>query len=605
MSRDGGRTYPRRHERPLAAACPEEPATIPVFDRETGTGRLLALDLDAGRAREAGSADPAAAVAADAAAITTLVERLGGHAVTDASPSGGMHVYILLDARLPWRELRDLARAMALRHRSLDWASTTSNPDAQVRPPGSAWKRPGTWQALTIPLSDALAAARRPCGHAVWAGLLREFAAELSSTAPAAEPGSAPPGSVHDDDGAPWLPRPGGRLRPAPRLHGIARDGTWPPGRYTSRSEARMAVITGAAACGWTLAEVRAEITTGSWAGLATLYASPRERNRIDRLLPFEWRKAVAYLTRQAPPHDAPAEGGRGEYDSNWPTSQAYSRPPSPGPGRKKPNRQDLPGSGYPEIRRWITCTDIAAEDPRRTRAWGRQAISIRLVLTALGQAAMVAGTMTIEFGCRNLALQSGVSCRTAARALAVLRSEDDPLITLVTPHHLTRADRYQLRIPGRYERSSWWRRRRAGWISAIHPAFTALGGTAALTYAALTADPTPAAGIARTARLSGPATADALRELAAHGLAVHHARHWTRGPASLDDVALATGALQAHQERSDRYRRQQQQWKAVIAALPAATARSPRPTPGRTVPVLAGRLAPASRPPAGRGPPR
>jgi hypothetical protein len=49
VSRDGGRTYPARHARPLPAEPPDQPSTVPVFDPATGTGRMLALDLDPGR----------------------------------------------------------------------------------------------------------------------------------------------------------------------------------------------------------------------------------------------------------------------------------------------------------------------------------------------------------------------------------------------------------------------------------------------------------------------------------------------------------------------------------------------------------------------------
>ena len=50
ISRDGGRTYPARHARPLPAEPPGQPCTVPVFDPATGTGRMLALDLDPARA---------------------------------------------------------------------------------------------------------------------------------------------------------------------------------------------------------------------------------------------------------------------------------------------------------------------------------------------------------------------------------------------------------------------------------------------------------------------------------------------------------------------------------------------------------------------------
>jgi hypothetical protein len=75
------------------------------------------------------------------------------------------------------------------------------------------------------------------------------------------------------------------------------------------------------------------------------------------------------------------------------------------------------------------------------------------------------------------------LSHRTVSRILRILREEPDPLIDLVSPRRMARADRYALRIPDRYADSVRWRRRRAGRIDGIHPAFLVLGGTAALVY--------------------------------------------------------------------------------------------------------------------------
>ena len=61
----------------------------------------------------------------------------------------------------------------------------------------------------------------------------------------------------------------------------------------------------------------------------------------------------------------------------------------------------------------WLTAILCAAEDPERVKGWGGRAIAVRLVLLALGQAAMVSGSSTIEFGTRNLALHSALSHRT------------------------------------------------------------------------------------------------------------------------------------------------------------------------------------------------
>ena len=78
-----------------------------------------------------------------------------------------------------------------------------------------------------------------------------------------------------------------------------------------------MAVITAAAAAGWRLAEVRAELAAGRWAGLAGLYARPGEPRRMARLLPAEWRKSVAFASGE-------------ENMRNWLTSDVKSRPPTP-----------------------------------------------------------------------------------------------------------------------------------------------------------------------------------------------------------------------------------------------------------------------------------
>src|SRR5207249_2007529 len=132
------------------------------------------------------------------------------------------------------------------------------------------------------------------------------------------------------------------------------------------------------------------------------------------------------------------------------------------------------------------TAVLIALEDPERVKRWGGRVITVRLVLLALGQAAMISGSSVLEFGCRNIALHSALSHRTVARILRMLRDEPDPLVDLVNRRQAARADRYQLRIPDRYADSARWRRRRAGRVEAAHPAFLALGGAAALIYQVL-----------------------------------------------------------------------------------------------------------------------
>ena len=309
ISHDGGRTYPARHARPLPAGPPGQPCTVPVFDPGTGTGRMLALDLDPSRAgrdvddaavergheRRAASA---AGVRAQAEALADLVARRGGQVLADVSPGGGRHVYVLFAAALPWLELRDVARALALRFSSIDPAPMSSL-GGQISPPGARHKS-GGWRVLLTPPEDAAVVAGHPNGPEVWAALLAELAGELRHVGQPEADGTLPGcGAELDDTGAPWLPRLGGRAPLSFELEQVARSGRWDRSRYAGRSEARMAVLGAAASRGWQLAEVKAAIGSGAWKGLAGLYERRSEPGRLDRLLPREWRKSIGTISRE------------------------------------------------------------------------------------------------------------------------------------------------------------------------------------------------------------------------------------------------------------------------------------------------------------------
>jgi len=544
ISKDGGRTYPARHAGPLPAEHPDQPSTVPVYDVGTAAGRLLALDLDPGR----GNVDH------QAAELVQLLERMGVRYVSDVSPSGGRHVFVLFSSSLPWRELRDLVRAMSLRWPSIDPAPMSSL-GGQISPPGSRHKS-GGWRVLSMPLAEARAAVEHPNGPEVWAGLLDEFAAELQQieASPLADDtGRRPAGSSAelDDTGAPWVPRLGGRVLLGAELVQVARTGRWDRSRYPGRSEARMAILGAAAARGWRLAEVESAISCGAWKGLAALYERRSEPGRFERLLPYEWRKTI--------------DGISGEKNvRHRHTSDLDTRPPAPIDGADE----------FGLIRQWMTMILCAADDPERVKGWGGRAIAVRLVLLALGQAAMVSGSSVVEFGCRNLALHSALSHRTVARVLRMLAAEDDPLIDLVSPRRLARADRYQLRIPDKYAASVRWRRRRSGRIDAIHPAFLVLGGAAALTYEALGPEAARGAEVARAARLAASTVSAALRVLAEHGLAERGPGGWCRGPVALADVAEWTGAADLHREREARYKRDRDSWRTRLRQYQGARAR-------------------------------
>ena len=384
---------------------------------------MLALDLDQARADRdvhdgaAGHhherrAVPAAEVRAQADALAGLIARCGGQVLADVSPSGGRHVFVLFAAALPWRELRDVARALALRFPAIDTAPMSSL-GGQISPPGSRHKS-GGWRVLSMSLEDAAAAVKHPSGPEVWAALLAELAAELQQVEgrSAGGPGGSAGSAELDDTGVPWVPRLGGRAPLSAELEHVARTGRRDRSRYPGRSEARIAVLNAAAARGWQLAEVRAAVASGAWKGLAGLYERRSEPGRMERLLPLEWRKAIAFVSGE--------KNVRG-----WHTSDLRPRPPA---------GESASSAEYGRIRQWVTAILCAVEDPERVKGWGGRAIAVRLVLLALGQAAMVSGSSTIEFGTRNLTLYSALSHRTVSRVLRILRDEPDPLIDLVSP---------------------------------------------------------------------------------------------------------------------------------------------------------------------------
>ena len=475
--------------------------------------------------------------------------RCGGQVLADVSPSGGRHLFVLFAAPLPWHELRDVARALALRFSSIHTAPMSSL-GGQISPPGSRHKS-GGWRVLSTPLGEARAAVERPNGPEVWATLLDQLAAELQRAESDMTPADLPESAYAelDDTGVPWVPRLGGRAPLGAELERVARTGQWDRTRHAGRSEARMAILGAAAARGWRLAEVESAITCGAWKGLASLYERRSEPGRLDRLLPYEWRKCIGKISGE--------KNVRG-----WPTSDVNHAPPA---------GESALAAEYGLIRQWMTAVDCAIGDPERARRWGGRAVAVRLVLLALGQAAMVSGSSTIEFGRRNLALHSALSDRTVSRVLRILRDDPDPLIDLVSPRRLARADRYALRIPDRYVGSVRWRRRRAGRIEAAHPAFLTLGGTAGLVYQALGQDEARGAEVARAARLSTSATSAALRTLAEQGLAERGPGGWRRGPVALADVADSTGAADLQRERAARYKQDRESWRARLRMYASA----------------------------------
>ena len=339
VSWDGGRTFPARRARPLPVVPPSQPCTIPVYDPGSASGRLLALDLDPAR----GDVDH------QGAGLGQQLERLGARYIADVSPSGGRHIYVLFAAPLPWLELRDVARALALRFPAIDTAPMSSL-GGQIAPPGARHKS-GGWRVLSMPPEDASAAIEHPNGPEVWAALLTEFAAELRRAETAHnDPISAVIPAELDDTGVPWVPRLGGRAPLGAEADHVARTGRWNRTRYPGRSEARMAVLGACAARGWQLADVRAAVTSGAWKGLAALYERRSEPGRMERLLPYEWRKIIAGISRE-------------KNVRQWHTSDLSTRPPVDA---------SASSAEYGLIRQWMTAIALRARGSRAGQRLGR-----------------------------------------------------------------------------------------------------------------------------------------------------------------------------------------------------------------------------------------
>lgn len=547
VSRDGGRTYPAGVERDLTPELPSSPAAVLLFD-DDASARCLAADFDVARGGR-GQVDD------DAAAFAELVHGCGGRTIADHSPSGGRHIYVLWARPVPITELRPALHALRALYPSLDTTPMTNPAAGCIRPPG-ARHRCGGHQVLDTPLPEALAVAASPCGPEVWAALLDRLGpqlAELSGLSGEAE--SAAEGSdahAAGRHGATAPRRHGAGL--SPRLERIATTGLYDLDRYASPSEARQAVITAAAAAGWTLADLAAQLERGLWPGLAGFYARYRPHVR-RRAIAADWRKAQAWLGREnfarksttrVPPHTAG---------------------PSPAPSSI---RLDLAGPEDSALTayRWIRAWWNAVLATERIRYTGRAGLSVRLLLRSIGAMAQRRGTRYLDVGRRALALGCGLDDSTVSELLRTLREEDDPWIVLLENERGERGDLYELRIPDGALEVAAWRSWRAGRIDAIHPAFRALGPTRALVYEALTREPAHRRELTHDAALSPRTLDDALLELAEYGLAERlPGQGWRRGPADLDVVAERLGTLDRVAELVAEYAVEREAWRALHGA--------------------------------------
>lgn len=499
VARDG-RTYRRAWEQRLDPNTrPAQPAAVRTYD-STGDTRAVAFDLDC--KKEASRA----AVLRDCERLTAWLTEAGCAFLVDESPSGGRHVYVLLDHPLSHAELAPLARRLRAGGAlpTLDPGPLINLTEGCIRPPGAAY-RTGGHQRLVTPLADV----ERAIAHRTTAAHWAAFRAVLPAL---------PEDRRATDLHAPAAGANTGPKRPlAPLYAQLAVTGRYPADRYPSASEARAAVLLHALCRGWTAADVQEEVRQGRWVGLAGLFESHYGTRYAGKALAADLDRAQARL---------------GEIPLVQRIHTSAARP-----------RGDGGSAARTHIRRWTAAIALAIADGRWTtqRSYGAE-----MVLTALGDAARRTQTIYPGFGIRHLSMGTGTTLdpSTVAKTLKVLAGETDPLILLIDSDRGLDPDVYELRIPDAYlDRLPADQDLPAAPIG-LHPAYAFLPRPAWRVQRVLAAagEPIDAPEIARRGSVPLRTVHATLKALAIAGLARHRRGGWQTGQRTLTRFARLQG---------------------------------------------------------------
>ena len=540
LSRDAGKTYPHKHERALTEALPTFPAAVRIFGKD-GTCAAIFLDFDS-------SVAGVDWVQADVRSVQTWLHSVGARWIEDYSPNGGRHVYIPLEQRVTFSEARDLVEALGTRYRTLDKTPHQNLLHGCMRTPGSPHKR-GGYQELAMSLNMAYDIARRPNPAAIWAAMNADLAGEISAVRALRLEQTFTPAA----EDAPKLQHPAGRMSRVMQL--MAQTGLYDSNRYASDSDARQAIVTGAAAAGLELTDVERRMMQGTWPGLASFYSRYASRHRVPALR-RDWLNAVRYLSKSK-------EAGDGNNNvRRSPTSQPNTQPPV----LKGLNPiSSNPDTEHRFIRTWRNALRIREVNYQESRT----GLARRMVLRSLGEAAHLTASRFIEFGVRSIAVATGLDHTTVALHLKALRSEKDPLITLVEEARGTKGDLYMLTVPEELKAAAEDATWQKGKIHALRPVFRELGLPAAFVYEALEHSPAlPIVEIVRVTRLSRSSVNEALEILAAWNLVARSdGRVWSIVAAtSLKQLAEHLGVLEAVAAQLQRYRNDRILWREWLA---------------------------------------
>ncbi|HEX9088460.1 MAG TPA: helix-turn-helix domain-containing protein, partial [Arthrobacter sp.] len=349
------------------------------------------------------------------------------------------------------------------------------------------------------------------------------------------------------DAETPALPRPAGRMSRVMKL--MAQTGLYDSNRYASDSDARQAIITGAAAAGMELTDVERRMMQGTWPGLASFYARYASRHRVPALR-RDWLKAVSYLSK------SPGSGDGKNNARRSPTSQPITQP------------LGIQGNSDAE-HRFIRTWRNALRLKEHAYTDSRTGMARRMVLRSLGEAAHMTASRFIEFGVRSIAVATGLDHTTVAAHLRDLRVENDPLVTWVESGRGTKGDLYILTVPEDVKTAAEDLTWRKGKIHALRPVFRELGLPAAFVYEALEHSPgLTTAEIVQLTRLSRTAVSEALEVMAAWNMIARDTvRAWSVvASTSLKDLAEHFGVLEAVAAQLQRYRNDRILWKEWLS---------------------------------------
>lgn len=539
LSRDGGKSYPQKHERDLTGTLPSFPSAVRIFGKD-GTCAAIFLDFDS-------SVAGVDLVTSEVRAVTSWLGRCGARWIEDYSPNGGRHVYIPLQERVTFSQARDLVEALGTRYRSLDKTPHQNLLHGCMRVPGSPHKR-GGHQELAMSLNAAYDIARRPNAVSVWNTMNVELAREISAVRALRleQPLTVLPAL---EERSQQVLQGTGRM--SRHMLQLAMTGLYDVNRYPTDSEARQAVLAGAAAVGLSVTDVQRRMLQGHWPGLASFYVRYPSRHRA-KALKDDWANAVAYVQKTRTSQD-----GKNNARKN-PTSQ----PSTQGGGFTGSAVSLTPDAEHRFIRTWRNA--LRLKEPRYEDS--RNGLARRMILRALGEAAHMTASRFVEFGVRSVAVATGLDHTTVATHLRALRSESEALVTLVESGRGTKGDQYMLTIPEDVkpaaEDLSW----RKGKIHALRPVFRELGLPAAFAYEALEHSSVPlrSVDLIRASGLSRTALGEALEVLAAWNLITRGKDFaWSIVSAtSLKDLAERFGVLEAVVVQLKKYEHDRTIWK-------------------------------------------